>query len=383
MTPSVRPIASPRWPGLERNLDAEGLSLGVRALVESITSTDDLPERLANMALIIRNRGGRNDARLLALAAKHLAPESFRIRVLTDWLGRREAPLWHFGIVHDRPRNEAYSRALEHFIKPGMTVFEIGTGTGILAMLAARAGARHVYTCERRADVAAAASAIIERNGLADRITVIPKEAEAVELGLDLPERADLFVAEIVDNTLLGEMVLPLTQLARARFLKPEAILLPHTVSAIGCLVSGYGQHERYRMEEAMGFDLTPFNRFSPPEIGMPQGGGDVEPLSESLELAAFDLRKDAPQQGRRDIEFQATRNGVSEGVMRWLRLDFGAGIIFENRPPQRSAWWPLLHILPSPRVVRAGQSVPFEVSHTQDRLFLIPGDRDRGALHA
>lgn len=374
MTPSVRPIDAPRWPGLQ-DLDTGALTPGVRALVEAIAATDDLPERLANMALVIRGRGLRNDARVLALAARSLAPADFRIRVLTDWLERREAPLWHFGIVHDRPRNEAYARALEHFVKPGMTVFEIGTGTGILAMLAARAGARHVYTCERRVDVAAAASAIIERNGLADRITVIAKDAELVELGVDLPERADLFVAEIVDDTLLGELVLPLTELARARFLKPEAILLPHTVSAIGCLVSGHGQHERYRMNEVMGFDLTPFNRFSPLEIGMPHGGGDIEPLSEPLELATFDLARDAAPQGRRNIPLLATSDGVAEGIMRWLRLDFGAGIVFENRPPQHSAWAPLLHVLPQPKAVRAGQTIPMEVTHTRDRLFLIPCD--------
>lgn len=361
------------WPALGRVLDADALSPGARTLVEAVWTKNDLPERLAHMALLFRSRKLRNDARLLALAARSLAPQDFRIRVLTDWLERYEAPLWHFGIVHDHLRNEAYARALDHYVKPGMTVFEIGTGTGILAMLAARAGAQHVYTCERRADVAEAARAIIERNGFSDRITVIAKDAEDVELGVDLPARADLFVAEIVDNSLLGEMVLPLTELARERFLKPDAILLPRTVSAVGCLVSGHGQHERYRMQEIMGFDLSPFNRFSPIEIGMPQGGGDVEPLSEPLELISFDLHRDAPGQGCGEVEMVVAKDGIAEGIMRWLRLEFGAGIVFENKPPQASAWWPLLHILPRPFQVRVGQRVPLEINHTRDRVFLIP----------
>lgn len=373
MNPDAQQSTLPRWPALEQALDFNALAPGVLPLVQAIAATDNLPERLAKMALLMRERALERDARLLARAAIALAPEDYRIRVMTDWLVRREAPLWHFGIVHDNLRNEAYARALEHFVKPGMTVFEIGTGTGILAMLAARAGARHVYTCERRADVAAAARAIIERNGLADHITVIAKDAQLVELGRDIPERADLFVAEIVDDTLLGEQVLPLTELARARFLQPGAILLPRAISTIGYLVSGRGHRERYRMGEVLGFDLSLFNRFSPPEIGLPKGGDNVEPLSAPMELASFDLMQDAPKESRRTVTLMATQSGMVEGVMRWLRLDFGEGIIFENRPPQTSSWSPILHVLPHPRFVRAGQSVSMEVSHTRDRLFMIP----------
>jgi hypothetical protein len=117
----------------------------------------------------------KKDALILAKAAHALAPDDYKIRMMTDWLNQHEAPLWHFGIIHDQERNKAYEKALNHFVKPGMTVFEIGTE--ILAMLAVRAGAEHVYTCERRADVAEAAKAIIERNGMSDRITVIAKDA--------------------------------------------------------------------------------------------------------------------------------------------------------------------------------------------------------------
>jgi Predicted RNA methylase len=360
-------------------LDLDALTAPARAFVQAILEKENLPERLAKMALVFRRQGQKPDARLLAAAAQGLAPSDHRIRVLTDWLNRHQAPLWHFGIVHDQIRNETYAKAIQHFVKPGMVVFEIGTGTGLLAMLAAQAGAAHVYTCERRPDVAAAAQEIIARNGFADRITVISKDAHAMQLGIDMPERADLFVAEIVDNTLLGEAVLPLTELARAKFLKPEAILLPRVVFAMGYLMGGAGHRQQYRMDTVMGFDMTPFNRFTPIELNAGKGGGNVEPLSEAVELIQFDLSQDAPPEGSQTVTLTAQRSGTVESLLRWLRLDFGAGIVFENCPPQRSSWDPHLHILPKPCDLEKGDALQFEISHDRDRLYIFPLNRAPG----
>jgi hypothetical protein len=354
-------------------LDITGLDKTAQAFVKAIANRPDLPIRLANMSLFLKKKNPKADARALAKAARALAPDDYRIHVLTDWLNRREAPLWHFGIIHDRLRNEIYANALKHFVKPGMVVLEIGTGTGILAMLAAKAGAQHVYTCERSADVADAAREIIAKNGLSDRITVIQKDALDVEVGKDIPERADLFVAEIVDNTLLGEGVLPLTERARHHLLKPGAILLPRAVSAIGFLITGHGQHERYRMDRAMGFDLTPFNRFTPVELNAGKGGGDVEPLSDAVELIHFDLNVDAPPEESRHITLMANKKGVAESVMRWLKLDFGDGFVFENRPPQHSGWDPHIHILPVPQHLDVGETLEIKLHHNRDRLFIWP----------
>lgn len=373
-------LESRAWPALAAVLHLGELTPAARPFVVALAEHPQLPQRLARLAQMLRDREQRKDALLVAAAARELAPHDIRVRVLTEWICRRQAPLWHFGIVHDQLRNETYARALRHHVRPGMTVFEIGTGTGILAMLAVQAGAQHVYTCEMREDVAAAARAIVARNGMADRITVISRNARDVKLGVDLPERADLFVSEIVDNTLLGEHVLPLTELARERFLKPGAPLLPWHVAAMGCLVSGSKHHEHYRMDTVMGFDLTPFNRFSPLELNAGKGGGgNVEMLSEPVELAGFDLRHDAPAEASHALRLVASQEGRAEALMRWLRLDFGDGIVFENRPPQQSSWDPHLHILPQARDLKPGDALDVEIGHDRSRLYIIPAAADSG----
>ena len=345
----------------------------LRAFVAPLLGRSDLGERLARMALIFPKRFKREDREQLACLAREAAPGNYRVRLLTQWIDRRQAPLWHFSIIDDGARNQVYAKALEYHVKPGMTVFEIGTGTGILAMLAARAGAGHVYTCERRPEVAEAAREIIAANGFADRVTVIAKSADDLVLGEDMPERADLFVAEIVDNSLLGEMVIPLTELARQRFLKPDAILLPHTVSAIGYLVAAGGHGYRWRMTEALGFDLSAFNRFAPMEVNAGETGGDVDPLGPPTELLRVDLRQDQSPELSLDLELAADRDGLAEGVMRWLHLDFGGGITFENSPPTASAWFPQIHVLPEARQVKAGERLDFELYRSRERLMLFP----------
>lgn len=361
-----------RWPQLAQLLDPASLNVGARTFVAALASQDDLPERLAHMAHAFRSKGEHKDAQSLAKAALQLAPDNYRVRTLTEWIKRKEAPLWHFEIIHDAPRNEAYAQALMHHVRPGMVVFEVGAGTGLLAMLAVRAGAAHVYTCERRLDVAETAREIIARNGMSDRITVIAKDVDNMQLGVDLPQRADLFVAELLDNHLLGENVLPITETARARFLKPDAILLPQHIALMGALVSGKNYQHRYHVETVMGFDLSPFNRFTPISIHGNKGGG-AELLSAGTEIQGFDLTRDVPVQGRREVTLCANQSGIAEGIMSWIKLDFGNGIVFENKPPQVSSWNPTFHVLPQTMPVQPGEVLTLEVSHTRDRIFLVP----------
>ena len=349
------------------------LSDVAKGALNTIEKSENFSLQLAKLSQMLKAEQKMEDAEILARAARQLMPEDFRIKVLTEWVERIEAPVWHFDIIDDSIRLQTYAEALRRFVKPDMTVFEIGTGTGILSMLAVEAGARHVYTCEIQPDVAETARQIIKKNGYQDRITVINKNALNIKLGQDIPERADLFVAEIVDDTLLGERVLPLTEFARHEILKPQAILLPHTVSARGCLINKQGLRQNYRAKTVMGFDLSPFNRFTPTELSLGRAGAEVEALSEDIELIKFNLNQDAPKEATSRFKVAAKQNGNAEALMRWLHLDFGDGLVFENRLPQKSCWWPHIHIFPKEFLVKQGDEISFELYHNQDRLFLWP----------
>ena len=55
----------------------------------------------------------------------------------------------HQGMCADAVRNQAYRRALEAAVREQSVVLDVGTGTGLLARYAARAGARRVYAIEQ------------------------------------------------------------------------------------------------------------------------------------------------------------------------------------------------------------------------------------------
>jgi type II protein arginine methyltransferase len=108
-----------------------------------------------------------------------------------------------------------------------MRVLEIGTGSGVLAMMAARAGAAEVLTREINPIVAETARANIARNGYADRVRVIDKHSDKLDVQHDLGERMDLPVSEIVGNDLLCENILPAQERAVRDLLKPGAPVIP------------------------------------------------------------------------------------------------------------------------------------------------------------
>ena len=55
--------------------------------------------------------------------------------------------LWHFDMLHDQNRNRLYCKAIDLTVKDGDKCIDIGTGSGLLALMAARAGGRMKFAC--------------------------------------------------------------------------------------------------------------------------------------------------------------------------------------------------------------------------------------------
>lgn len=135
-------------------------------------------------------------------------------------------PKAHVKMLDDRTRTEQYIAALREVVRPGSVVVDIGTGTGVLATAAAKAGAARVYALET-GRIARAAEALFAGNGLADRITLVRGWSTSVEL----PEQADVVVSETIGREPLEQRVLELMLDARLRMLKPGGHLVPSALT--------------------------------------------------------------------------------------------------------------------------------------------------------
>lgn len=314
----------------------------------------------------------------IAVKALEMEPDNQQVRLHTEWVLDKKVPRWHFNIIQDKLRNDIYNKALLMFVKPESIVLEIGTGTGLLAMMAARAGAKKVYTCEMEPTVGQAAQENILKNNLQNQISVILKKSTELQIGVDLPEKADLLVSEITNSDLLGENILPIMDDAITRLLKKDAVILPNQIAVEGVLVSEISTIlPFFNIQDIHGFDLSAFSRFKPLTYPIDKTNlKQIMPnaLSEPLELLRFDftIQKHFKEQIK-TMEMQVNKTGKAYGMIKWILLQFTENLIYENKPPLESCWAPLLHIFPEPILVKKGESFPLCVRHNQKNIRVYP----------
>lgn len=289
---------------------------------------------------------------------------------LANALGRL-VPSWHVPMMNDAARNEAYHQALARLIEPTTTVFEVGTGSGLLAMMAARLGAARVTTCEAEPLIAATARTIIAVNGLEERVRVLAQPSADVEAERDLKGRADLLVSEVFSSELLGERVLASIEDARRRLLKPGGRIVPVAGSIMVALFGGDELGLNLRVDRVMGFDLSGFNAILPQRQTVFRTDLPVRLLGDDVEAFRFDFERDpdwAP--ARRTLALKVREAGTCLGIVQWLRLEMTrGGPCFENHPSVRapaSSWTRCVYLLPRPTDVRPGQTLTVAAGHNR-----------------
>src|SRR5258707_4450423 len=147
----------------------------------------------------------------------------------------------HGRMIADRVRTSAYARAIQATVRPDSVGVDLGTGSGVFALLAARAGARKVYAIES-GSVIELARELAAANGVADRIDFFHADSRSVEL----PERADLLISDVRGVLPLFANAIPTMIDARTRFLCDGAAMIPRGESIFAALVESpvaYAHH--------------------------------------------------------------------------------------------------------------------------------------------
>lgn len=351
--------------------DNDGRTAKLKAGLEALVAQAGEDARmLAALSVTALKAGQAERGYELARRARELAPDDAEIASLTYRAFTGQVPKWHFGIVRDDARNRAYEAALKRAVGPGTRVLDIGTGTGILAMMAARAGARHVTACEMNPAVADAAVDVIALNGLSDRIRVVPKRSDALDVDSDMGGPADVLVSEIVSNDMLSEHALAAMADAVPRLLRPGARVIP-AAGQVRIAAAWWTGLDRHRMGEASGFDLSPFNRLDKTPLHLKAGDADLVLRGPAQDLFDFDFASGGPYRDGRTTVVLSCEGGPVNGVVQWIRLQMDEEGVYENAPGpgMESCWAVLFYPLAETLDADGGRVLKVHGAHDRTRL--------------
>ncbi|MCB1633379.1 MAG: 50S ribosomal protein L11 methyltransferase [Xanthomonadales bacterium] len=285
------------------------------------------------------------------------------------------APL-HSAMLNDHARTAGYIRAIEEVVCAGDVVVDLGTGTGVLAIAAARAGARRVYAVEGSA-IAGVAERMFAANGLADRITLLRGWSTRIEL----PEPADVLVSEIIGNDPLGEGILEFTSDAVRRWLKPDARLLPSRLRVMAVPVQIDEQaRDHWQFTETSvrrwlatyGIDFSSLlaaSVLTPMSVQVASSRASAWlRLADSQELVNYDLSARVHARTSVETHFEIHLEGRLDGVLLWFEASLSRTTVLTTDPsvPRDDNHWDhSFRLLANPRHVLSGQRVRFRLGPT------------------
>lgn len=326
----------------------------------------------ACVCLLRLRRGG--EALELCRNALRRQPGMLTARLGISWVLSEIVPTWHVPMMNDHDRNTAYYAGLKAAVTADRQVFEIGAGSGLLSMMAARLGAKSVVACEAVPLIAETAQRIVERNHCQDVVKILAKTSLEVEVGKDLPEKADLLVHEIFSSELIGEHVLPAIEDAKRRLIKPDAKIIPATASVMIALVGGDDVARYVHVDGAFGFDLQDFNVNSTKKL--PLYGEDLQLtlMSEDVEAFHFDFVNDSvfPSQNK-TLAITATESGRCYGVLQWIRFAIDETTRFDNHPARKQAvsgWQRIVFRFDEPVILQRGSVVSIFAGHDRSTVW-------------
>lgn len=150
----------------------------------------------------------------------------------------------------DESRTPQFAAAIQARLEEApantLVVLDIGTGPhAVLALLAARSGARKVYAIEASHQAACRARATVESAGFQGVVEVI----EGFSTSVELPEKVDLVVSEIVGSIASEEGVYASIKDAHERFVKSPL----DPASWIPCQIETWGVPCSYALQYALG----------------------------------------------------------------------------------------------------------------------------------
>ncbi|RIB22605.1 S-adenosyl-L-methionine-dependent methyltransferase [Gigaspora rosea] len=254
----------------------------------------------------------------------------------------------HFGIheemLKDEVRTLSYRSSIyqnRHLFKDKI-VLDVGCGTGILSMFAAKAGAKHVYGIDMSNIIDQARQIIID-NRLDNNITLIKGKMEEVELPVD---KVDIIISEWMGYFLLYESMLDTVLVARDKYLKPNGLIFPDKATLyVAAIEDGDYKEEKIGFwDNVYGFDFSSIK-----SVALKEPLVDTVD-SKAIVTSSFALKEiDVYTVQKSDLTFSAPfkltaiRDDYIHAFIAWFDITFSAchkPIRFSTGPHSKYTHW-------------------------------------------
>lgn len=258
-------------------------------------------------------------------------------------------------MVGDSLRFPGYRAAIERAVRPGDSVVDIGSGPGVFALLACKAGARKVYAIDTES-VVEFGRQFAFANGMADRIEFMRGDSRQILL----PERVNVIVSDIRGALpLFGHAIHSLND-ARKRLLAENGRLIPERDTLYAALVEAPEYYERIlapwknvpglNLEAALPCVLnTMYKRQCKPE----------QLVSAGQAWHVLDYVAGANPRAGATLQFTTTRGGTVHGFTLWFEAKLYEEIGFCTAPgTKENVYGQIFLPLLDPVVVEAGEEV-------------------------
>lgn len=288
----------------------------------------------------------------------------------------------HIAMLDDQGRTKAFIDAINLTVKAGAVVVDIGTGTGVLAAAAARAGAKTVYAIEAGA-IRRVAQGLFQQNGLAEKVKLTAGWSTQTEL----PGPADVIVGELLGNDPFGEDVVEIFRDAVRRMLKPGGKVLPEQVESWGVLVQVpsevAGKHRfetttLQRWQESYGFDFSPLMAENPASVFTvsPQTASAWKFLSAPFSVSRADLLNGEEVSCSEQIEVTVSADGLVNGVLFFFTARLCEGIQISTDPQAVGSdchWRNVVRLFGAEQKVSKGDAVGLDCQGGYRKAILLP----------
>jgi len=167
----------------------------------------------------------------------------------------------HFGIheemLKDEVRTLTYRNSMYHnkHLFKDKIVLDVGCGTGILSMFAAKAGAKQVYGVDM-SGIVEQARLIVDKNGFSDKVTIIRGKIEEIKLPV---EKVDIIISEWMGYCLFYESMLDSVLFARDKWLASDGLMFPDRATLYVTAIEDrqYKDDKINWWDDVYGFDMS------------------------------------------------------------------------------------------------------------------------------